>query len=68
MTRVTLCPVCSDPESPITDQADSFPFCSERCRDRDLGGWLRNQYKIGSRPVESDDFAEGLSPEPEIER
>ncbi|MBT6453804.1 MAG: DNA gyrase inhibitor YacG [Planctomycetes bacterium] len=67
MTPSTLCPVCKDPASPVTKNTDSFPFCSDRCRDRDLGGWLRNQYKIGSRPVESDDFADGLGSEPEIE-
>ncbi|MBT5737052.1 MAG: DNA gyrase inhibitor YacG, partial [Planctomycetes bacterium] len=45
LTPSTLCPVCKDPASPVTKNTDSFPFCSDRCRDRDLGGWLRNQYK-----------------------
>jgi endogenous inhibitor of DNA gyrase (YacG/DUF329 family) len=24
----------------------SFPFCSPRCRDVDLGRWLREEYRI----------------------
>jgi len=37
------CPVCkrkiekSDPE---------FPFCSERCRNEDLGNWIYGRYPV----------------------
>jgi endogenous inhibitor of DNA gyrase (YacG/DUF329 family) len=27
-----------------------FPFCSERCRDRDLGNWASEKYVV-SEPV-----------------
>lgn len=27
------------------------PFCSERCKTIDLGGWLEGRYRIG-RPVD----------------
>ncbi len=37
------CPICkrkvekSDPE---------FPFCSERCRNEDLGNWVYGRYRV----------------------
>ena len=37
-----------------------FPFCSERCRDRDLGNWASEKYVV-SEPV----FAEEEIPEGE---
>ncbi|MEE2856439.1 MAG: DNA gyrase inhibitor YacG [Planctomycetota bacterium] len=63
MKRKLLCLVCKDPNSPVEKGSRCFPFCSDSCRDRDLGGWLRNQYKIGQRPLESDDFPDGLPAE-----
>jgi endogenous inhibitor of DNA gyrase (YacG/DUF329 family) len=42
------CPICKAPtDSEIN--AD-FPFCSERCRDRDLGNWASEKYVV-SEPV-----------------
>jgi hypothetical protein len=35
------------------------PFCSERCRSIDLGGWLDGAYRI-SAPVTEEDLDEGL--------
>ena len=38
-----VCPICkrnveqSDPE---------FPFCSERCRNEDLGNWVYGRYRV----------------------
>jgi uncharacterized protein len=42
------CPICKTP----TDSAvhAEFPFCSERCRDRDLGNWATEKYVV-SEPV-----------------
>lgn len=43
MARAMKCPIChkpvnlSDPES---------PFCSERCREVDLGNWAMEKYVI----------------------
>jgi hypothetical protein len=31
---------------PPQAQAPCFPFCSPRCRDRDLGKWLEGSYTI----------------------
>ena len=42
------CPICKTP----TDSAahTEFPFCSERCRQRDLGNWASAKYVV-SEPV-----------------
>lgn len=28
-----------------------FPFCSERCRNRDLGRWFNEEYAIEGEPI-----------------
>ncbi|HKW56185.1 MAG TPA: DNA gyrase inhibitor YacG [Candidatus Acidoferrum sp.] len=42
------CPICKTP----TDSSvhAEFPFCSERCRQRDLGNWASEKYVV-SEPV-----------------
>ena len=42
------CPICKTP----TDSAvhSDFPFCSERCRERDLGNWASEKYVV-SEPL-----------------
>jgi endogenous inhibitor of DNA gyrase (YacG/DUF329 family) len=42
------CPICkAETDSAIhTD----FPFCSERCRERDLGNWASEKYEV-SEPI-----------------
>lgn len=42
------CPVC---RKPVPRDADSFPFCSERCRRIDLGRWATGDYRIPGDPV-----------------
>jgi hypothetical protein len=32
-----------------SDEANFFPFCSQRCRLIDLGAWLDDKYKIVSK-------------------
>jgi endogenous inhibitor of DNA gyrase (YacG/DUF329 family) len=39
------CPVCGRPAAAAHD-----PFCSERCRQIDLGRWLKGAYHIPGRP------------------
>jgi endogenous inhibitor of DNA gyrase (YacG/DUF329 family) len=41
MTTIRKCPVCGKPRS-----AEHTPFCSTRCRDRDLVKWLDDGYAI----------------------
>jgi endogenous inhibitor of DNA gyrase (YacG/DUF329 family) len=46
------CPICKVE----TDSAvhGDFPFCSERCRDRDLGNWATEKYVV-SDPIFNED-------------
>ena len=43
------CPICEKLFEPL--QSTAMPFCSERCRQIDLGRWLREVYSV---PVERD--------------
>ena len=54
-TRKHKCPIC---DTPITEDVDTFPFCSQRCKSIDLGQWLGERYRI-SRPIERSDLEEG---------
>ncbi len=42
------CPICQSPSN-----RESFPFCSQRCKDVDLSRWLKGSYAIPA--VEEDD-------------
>jgi len=44
------CPICGKPS-----MRETYPFCSERCRDRDLHRWLSGTYAI---PVVEEDGAD----------
>ncbi|MCC6829343.1 MAG: DNA gyrase inhibitor YacG [Novosphingobium sp.] len=50
MTSVTKkCPICRKPRV-----AEHAPFCSTRCRDRDLVQWLQDGYALPGRPAYPD--------------
>ena len=56
--RTVACPVCGKaaiyaPSNPHR------PFCSERCRVRDLGGWASESYRVPGKPVEGGEGSEG---------
>ena len=38
------CPICKQPTD--SETTAEFPFCSPRCRERDLGNWATGKYKI----------------------
>ncbi|MET0251493.1 MAG: DNA gyrase inhibitor YacG [Novosphingobium sp.] len=44
MIAPRLCPICRKPRA-----AEHAPFCSTRCRDRDLVRWLDEGYAIPGR-------------------
>jgi len=47
------CPICSEP---VTWEGNpSRPFCSERCRLIDLGGWVTERYRVPGDPVDHPD-------------
>ncbi len=49
--RAHRCRTCG---KPIDDVADTFPFCSARCRNADLGKWFDGEYKISREIKDSD--------------
>ncbi len=44
------CPICAKPSDP-----KHHPFCSNRCREVDLGRWLKGHYAI---PADEQDGAD----------
>jgi endogenous inhibitor of DNA gyrase (YacG/DUF329 family) len=44
------CPICGKPPSP-----EHGPFCSIRCKDRDLAAWLNEGYRIPVREQDDED-------------
>jgi endogenous inhibitor of DNA gyrase (YacG/DUF329 family) len=53
------CPICRVPTDSSTHP--DFPFCSERCRLRDLGNWAAEKYVV-SEPIFSEDDEEPDKP------
>jgi endogenous inhibitor of DNA gyrase (YacG/DUF329 family) len=51
------CPICKAP----TDSAvhADFPFCSERCRERDLGNWASEKYVVSDPIFDEQENSEG---------
>jgi endogenous inhibitor of DNA gyrase (YacG/DUF329 family) len=47
------CPICRT-ETDSAVHAD-FPFCSERCRDRDLGNWASEKYVVSEAIFNEDE-------------
>jgi len=47
------CPICNTP-TPYEGN-ESRPFCSERCKLLDFGGWVDEEYKL---PVEETSMTE----------
>jgi endogenous inhibitor of DNA gyrase (YacG/DUF329 family) len=72
------CPICNrevHPPKPGEVHPSGrrvFPFCSERCRQVDLGKWLEEEYRVpiaswgededGAETTESEGRAEGRAP------
>ena len=51
------CPICkAETDSEVNAY---FPFCSERCRDRDLGNWASEKYVVSEPVFDEEDLAEG---------
>lgn len=44
------CPICGKPR-----REEHHPFCSTRCKDRDLVRWLDDGYALPGRPVINED-------------
>jgi endogenous inhibitor of DNA gyrase (YacG/DUF329 family) len=49
------CPQCG--KKVLWDRNNPYrPFCSERCKQIDLGAWAEESYVIASTPPEPDDL------------
>ena len=51
MTVTKPCPICRK-----TRSEEFAPFCSARCRDRDLARWLTDGYAVPGPPAEAEDI------------
>ncbi len=47
------CPICRKRSAPRSENK-AFPFCCERCRLIDLGGWLSEAYRVPVGPDETE--------------
>jgi endogenous inhibitor of DNA gyrase (YacG/DUF329 family) len=51
------CPICkTDTESAVHPE---FPFCSERCRERDLGNWASEKYVVSEPIFDEEESSKG---------
>ncbi len=46
------CPIC---KKTVKSAEPGFPFCSDRCRQIDLGKWATGQYVIPSEATDTED-------------
>lgn len=56
MTSSKPCPICRKPR-----HADHAPFCSPRCRDRDLAQWFGDGYAVPGRPAMPEEIAREIT-------
>jgi len=68
------CPICKAPTDSETHP--EFPFCNDRCRERDLGNWAMEKYKVAvpmmdesepEEPPTHESTHESADPEPDDE-
>lgn len=60
--RTVPCPACGK-KSVFEPWNPWRPFCSERCRTRDLGAWASESYRIPGKPGEDEPGGEKQDPE-----
>lgn len=48
------CPICGKPRV-----ARLAPFCSQRCKDRDLARWFGDGYAVPGPPADPEEVARG---------
>ena len=52
MAETLTCPTCGRPVLIAADlRPKQFPFCGERCRDRDLGAWFAGRYAVAGEEL-----------------
>ena len=61
MAESFRCAICSREVEAGSDGNRFRPFCSQRCRTIDLGGWLEGGYRISSAAEDADDLPDDVS-------
>jgi uncharacterized protein len=63
--KLPRCPVCEKEVAPRS-RNPTFPFCSPRCKQVDLGKWLGEEYRIPEKVREEreDELATSAEREP----
>jgi endogenous inhibitor of DNA gyrase (YacG/DUF329 family) len=56
--REVPCPTCGK-ATPFAPSNRWRPFCSERCRNHDLGAWASERYRVAAPPPADDDEGSG---------
>jgi len=60
--RLVACPACG--EAAVFGESNRFrPFCSQRCRLTDLGGWASETYRIPAKEDDAEDSGHGGKPD-----
>jgi uncharacterized protein len=59
--RTVACPGCKGPSRYAADNPFR-PFCSERCRDMDLGAWASEQFRVEAEPPAENDSSGTTEP------
>jgi endogenous inhibitor of DNA gyrase (YacG/DUF329 family) len=60
------CPICSKPTD--SETIAEFPFCSERCKQIDLGNWAAERYVISEPAFDEDDLEKLMLDEEETDK
>ncbi len=56
MPETLSCPTCGRPVlSADAERPREFPFCSSRCRERDLGAWFAGRYTVAGTDLDQVD-------------
>jgi endogenous inhibitor of DNA gyrase (YacG/DUF329 family) len=56
MSDTLSCPACGRPVIVAgAERPADFPFCSSRCRNRDLGAWFAGRYTVAGADLEQVD-------------
>lgn len=59
--KTVACPRCQKPV-PWVPASRFRPFCSERCKQLDVGAWANEEYRIAhAEPPEHDAFSEACA-------
>ena len=59
--RMVRCPGCGAPAA-FAASNPWRPFCSERCRNGDLGAWASESYRVAAQPEPDDEALSAADP------